>query len=92
MPLPFRLRPLLFLVGIFLLNFLSRIALGPLMPIIEQDLGISHTEAGSFFLYLSLGYCIGLLSSGFVSRWRDHRDTIFPVSYTHLTLPTKRIV
>jgi len=77
MPLPFRLRPLLFLVGIFLLNFLSRIALGPLMPIIEQDLGISHTEAGSFFLYLSLGYCIGLLSSGFVSRWRDHRDTIF---------------
>lgn len=68
--------PLFFLVGIFSLNFLSRIVFSPLMPIIEEELKIGHKEAGSLFFLISFGYCIGLISSGFVSSWLSHRKTI----------------
>ena len=68
--------PLLFLVGIFFLNFLSRIVLSPLMPAIENDLRIGHDEAGSLFLLSSVGFCFGLIGSGFVSSRIQHRKTI----------------
>jgi NNP family nitrate/nitrite transporter-like MFS transporter len=68
--------PLLFLVGIFFLNFLSRIILSPLMPTVEEDLKIGHDEAGALFLLISFGYCLGLLASGFVSSRFQHRRTI----------------
>jgi NNP family nitrate/nitrite transporter-like MFS transporter len=69
--------PLLFLVGIFFLNFLARIILSPLMPAVEEDLKIGHDEAGSLFFLISLGYCLGLLASGFISSRLSHRKTIF---------------
>jgi NNP family nitrate/nitrite transporter-like MFS transporter len=69
--------PLVFLVGIFFLNFLARIILSPLMPAVEEDLKIGHDEAGSLFFLISLGYCGGLLASGFVSSRLSHRKTIF---------------
>jgi NNP family nitrate/nitrite transporter-like MFS transporter len=75
--LRFQISPLLFLVGIFFLNFLGRIILSPLMPAVEKDLKIGHDEAGSLFLIISLGYCVGLLASGFVSSRLSHRKTIF---------------
>lgn len=62
-----------FLTAVFLLNFLSRVILAPLMPAIEDDLGISHGEAGFLFLIISLGYCAGLLGSIFVSSRFTHR-------------------
>jgi len=71
-----RMVPLFFLTGIFLLNFLSRIALGPLMPTVEKDFHIGHGEAGSLFFIISLGYCPMLLGSGFVSSRLNHRRTI----------------
>jgi NNP family nitrate/nitrite transporter-like MFS transporter len=67
---------LLFLAGIFFLNFLSRIVLAPLLPTIEADLHIGHGEAGSFFLFISLGYFVGLLASGFITARLTHRWTI----------------
>jgi NNP family nitrate/nitrite transporter-like MFS transporter len=75
---PFRSRigSLLFLAGIFFLNFLSRVILSPLMPSIERDLKIGHEEAGSLFFIISLGYCAMLLGSGFVSCRLNHRKTI----------------
>ncbi|OGP52911.1 MAG: protein NarK [Deltaproteobacteria bacterium RBG_13_52_11] len=76
--IPFRshIPSLLFLAGIFFLNFLSRIILAPLLPAIEGDLNIRHGEAGSFFLFISLGYFAGLLGSGFISSRFTHRRTI----------------
>ena len=71
-----RLGPLLFLMSVFLLNFLQRIILAPLMPDIERDLKIGHEQAGSFFFIVSLGYCIMLLGSGFVSCRLTHKKTI----------------
>ena len=71
-----QLGPLLFLAAIFFLNFISRIILAPLMPTIEQDLNITHSQAGSFFLLISVGYFPSLLGSGFVSSRLTHRRTI----------------
>lgn len=76
--LPFRshIGPLIFLTGIFFLNFLSRVVMAPLMPSLEEDLGINHVEAGFLVFTISLGYCAGLLVSGFVSSRLTHRWTI----------------
>ncbi|MEN6321662.1 MAG: MFS transporter [Syntrophaceae bacterium] len=67
---------LVLVTGIFFFNFLSRIMPAPLMPTIESDLGLVHAEAGSFFLLISLGYCISLVGSGYLSLWLTHRKTI----------------
>lgn len=71
-----QLVPILFLTTIFFLNFIGRIVFAPLMPSIENGLGLDHTEAGSMFLLISLGYFISLLSSGFLSSHLTHRRTI----------------
>ncbi len=76
------LGPILFLTGIFWINFLSRIILAPLLPTIETDLGISHGEAGSLFMMISIGYSVALLGSGFISSILSHRTTIIMSSVT----------
>jgi len=71
-----RLPPLLLLTAIFFVNFLARIVLAPLMPAVESDLGLSHAEAGSFFLLVSLGYFTTLLASSFITCRLTHKQTI----------------
>ena len=71
-----QLPPIFFLVEIFFLNFMSRIILSPLLPIVEKDLKIGHEEAGSLFFLISFGYCIMLFGSSFVSSRLNHRRTI----------------
>jgi MFS transporter, NNP family, nitrate/nitrite transporter len=71
-----QLSPLLFIASIFLLNFTARIIAAPLLPTIERDLGFSHGDAGSLFLFLSMGYFISLLGSGHISSRMTHRKTI----------------
>jgi MFS transporter, NNP family, nitrate/nitrite transporter len=70
----------LFLLGllttIFFVNLLSRVALAPLLPIIENDLGLGHAGAGSFFMMMAIGYAIGLFVSGYLSSWLTFRQTI----------------
>jgi len=68
--------PIVLLTGVFYLNFTSRILLAPLLPVMEQDLGLGHGEAGSLFLHIALGYGAGLAASGFVSSRLTHRLTI----------------
>jgi NNP family nitrate/nitrite transporter-like MFS transporter len=74
------LSPLLFLVVIFYLNFTSRVVLGPLLPVVEEELGLGHGQAGSLFLVIQLGYCLGLLGSGFMSSRLNYRRTILASS------------
>ena len=71
-----QLIPLFLIASIFLLNFTSRIIVAPLLPAIENDLGFSHGDAGSLFLFLSFGYCISLLGSGHISSRITHKKTI----------------
>jgi NNP family nitrate/nitrite transporter-like MFS transporter len=68
--------PLLLLAAVFYLNFISRILLAPLLPEIEPTLSISHGQAGTFFLCISIGYFVSLLGSGFVSAKLGHKLTI----------------
>ena len=77
--------PILFLAGIFFLNFLGRIILAPLLPTIEKDLGLDHAGAGSLFLLISSGYFVSLLGSGFVASRLMHKRTII-VSATAIGL------
>lgn len=71
-----QLGPVYFLVVIFLLNFVSRIILSPLLPTIEKELAISHSQAGFLFFLTSGGYLAGLLSSGLLASRATHRAAI----------------
>lgn len=70
----------LFLLGlltaIFFINFLARVALAPLLPVIEKDLGLGHAGAGSFFMMMAIGYATGLFVSGYLSSRLTFRQTI----------------
>lgn len=70
------LTSLFLLAASFYLNFFSRIVFAPLLPAMEQDLGLSHGQAGSFFLILSCGYFVALAGSGFLSSSLGHKQTI----------------
>lgn len=75
------LGPVGFLAFLFFINFLSRIILAPFLPLIEKDLGFSHTAAGSLFLFTSAGYFLTLLTSGFFSaRWLHKRTIVLSAS------------
>jgi NNP family nitrate/nitrite transporter-like MFS transporter len=67
---------LFLLTLLFFMNFMARIVQAPLMPAIENDLNITHAEAGSLFFILSIGYFITLMGSGFVSARLTHRWTM----------------
>ena len=71
-----QVRPVFFLAGLFFLNFASRIILSPLLPTIEKELAISHSQAGFFFFLSSGGYLAGLLSSGVLTSRSSHRCAI----------------
>ncbi|RPJ11677.1 MAG: MFS transporter, partial [Deltaproteobacteria bacterium] len=73
---PFPLFPLFLLVGIFYVNFVCRVTVSPLLPVMKADLGLGLTEAGSLFLLLAIGYCSGLFVSGFITAHLCHRHTI----------------
>ncbi|MBL0715314.1 MAG: MFS transporter [Desulfosarcina sp.] len=66
----------LFLAWLFYLGFVTRVMFAPLMPAIEQDLGISHGQAGSLFLMMSLGYLLAPFFSGLLSSKIKHRGTL----------------
>lgn len=68
--------PILILTSIFFLNFTSRISPAPLAPRIEADLNLSHADAGALFFFISLGYFITLIGSGFISARINHMRTI----------------
>lgn len=62
--------PLLFITLLFYLNFVARVLLSPLAPVMEMELGYSHAGTGNLFLMTSLGYFFGLFVSGVISsRW-----------------------
>ena len=71
-----RIGPLLLLTAIFFFNFTARIVYAPLMPEIEANLNITHAAAGSLFFYISIGYFITLLGSGWIAASLNHRRTI----------------
>jgi NNP family nitrate/nitrite transporter-like MFS transporter len=67
----------LILTSMFAVNFMARTILAPLLPIIENDLGVSHAEAGSLFLLISAGFFISIIGSSFITSIITHKRTIF---------------
>jgi NNP family nitrate/nitrite transporter-like MFS transporter len=66
---------------LWFLNFSSRAMLSPLLPIFERDLNINHALAGSVFFFLSVGYTLSLLMSGWLTfRIGFKRSIILGVS------------
>jgi len=68
--------PVVYLAAIAMCSLLSRVVFAPLLPAIEDELMISHGEAGSIFFYTSFGFSVGMLCSGFVSKAITHRFSI----------------
>lgn len=71
-----QLGPILILTAIFFLNFMARIIMAPLLPVIREDLALDHSGAGRFFLLVSCGYFLALLGSGYLAGWMTHRRVI----------------
>jgi len=71
-----QLGPVFFLTSLFLINFTSRVILSPLLPTMERELAMSHSQAGFLFFLSSLGYLFGLMSSGLLASRSTHRLTI----------------
>jgi NNP family nitrate/nitrite transporter-like MFS transporter len=67
---------LAFLGVLFFLNIVSRLCVGPLLPVIEQEFGLRHSGAGSLYFFLAAGSCVGLYLSGHVAWRLSHRATI----------------
>jgi NNP family nitrate/nitrite transporter-like MFS transporter len=77
-PEPFRVRAgtVFFIAALFLLNFTGRFIFAPLMPFMEQELGMTHAQAGSLFLIISLGFAGAQFGSGFLSSRLNHKKVI----------------
>lgn len=67
---------LLFLSAIFYLNFTSRVIFAPLLPVVSVELDLSHLASGSLFLFISVGYFVSILLSGYVSAKLNHKRTV----------------
>jgi len=65
-----------FIAWLFYLTFVGRIIFGPLMPIIEQELAINHSQAGTLFLMIAAGQFIGQVFSGLLSSRINHRGAL----------------
>ena len=81
---------MLLMAVIFLLNFTGRVILAPLLPTVEADLGITHAQAGMFFLFLSAGYLMAMTGAGYVSARLTHRRTVI-LSFALLGLATMAV-
>ncbi len=71
-----QLTGILILTEVFFVGFLGRVALAPILPAVEADLGLTHALAGSLFFWISLGYCVMLFLSGLVSARLEHRSVV----------------
>ena len=82
-PMPFRtaLPWTGFVAPLFLLNYMSRSTLTPLLVSIEEDLGIGHAQATSLLLMQSAGFSSALAASGFLlSRFKPRQIATIPLA------------
>ena len=83
-PLKTALPAVMLIASIFFFNFISRVVLAPLMPVIQSDLGFSHSGAGHLFLALALGTL--MVGAGTLLFVAAHWDGLSPASRFALVL------
>lgn len=78
---PYRiLWPVIFLTVIFFLHFITRQLTGPLLPEIELEVGLSHTQSGFFVLLMGVGFSISQLGAAFLAaRWGYRRCVLLSI-------------
>jgi len=62
--------------GLWYVSFSTRTVISPLLPLIEDELSISHALAGSIFSLVSIGYTVSLLLSGLLSSRIGYKNSI----------------
>jgi len=67
---------LLFLWFLWFINFSIRMVFSPVLPIVEDEFMVNHARASSIFIFLSAGYGIAVLISGFFSGRFGYKKTI----------------
>lgn len=67
---------LIFFWFLWFMNFSIRTIFSPLMPLIEDEFAIRHTQAGVFFVFNALGYGLAILSSGMLSGHFGYKRSI----------------
>ena len=82
------------LVTVFIFSLLALAFIGQMPVVAAHNLGINPKSANYGILYASFGTgaLIGAISIGTVFSRTSKPMIVRAVSYTHLTLPTKRIV
>ena len=71
-----RLIPLLLIISLIFMNFIARSIFSPLLIQIEQDFSINHSQSSQLFLYITIGYVVAVLISGFISAKIMNRRTL----------------
>lgn len=67
---------LLFIWFLWFLNLTTRTIFSPILPLIEDEFGISHAMASSIFTFISLGYGLSLFFSGIFSGLFGYKKSI----------------
>lgn len=64
----------LLLTFIFFVHFVARQIAGPLLPAMEAELGLSHTQSGLFILSIGCGFFLSQIAAAFLAaRWGYRR-------------------
>jgi MFS family permease len=72
-----KLLPLFVFWCLWFLNFFTRTSISPILPLIEDNLSLSHGEAGGLVTSYSVGYAVTLLLAGrFVPVWGYKRTVV----------------
>lgn len=67
---------ILFLAILVFFAILPRLVLAPVLLRVSESFGVSYSTASELFLTGSIGFVVGLISSGFISNRLTHRWTI----------------
>jgi NNP family nitrate/nitrite transporter-like MFS transporter len=67
---------IIFLASLWFLNFAGRSIFSPILPLIEDEYKISHAMATSILIFLSIGYGLSVIFSGFISGVFGYKKTI----------------
>jgi len=67
---------LFFLLFVWFISFSVRIVFSPILPIVEDEFLVSHAKASAIFTFLSAGYGISVILSGFFSGRVGYKRSI----------------
>ena len=71
-----KLLPLLVFWCLWFVNYSTRSAFSPVLPLIEDNLSLSHGAAGGLFASLSIGNSLALITTGRIASFLGYKRTV----------------